>query len=118
MGLPVLTVRGNSFASRVAASLLHAVDLPGLVADDLASYESQAVTLATDGRERLEGCREHLWQNRRDLALFDNARLSRDLATLFQTMVDRWCAGELPAPIAASGGEVQVGRRTAVGLAC
>ena len=103
MGLPVLTVRGSSFASRVAASLLHAVDLPGLVADDLAAYESEAVTLATDGRARLEACREHLWHNRRDLPLFDNAGLSRDLADLFQTMVDRWRAGEPPAPIAASG---------------
>ena len=103
MGLPVLTVRGSSFASRVAASLLHAVDLPGLVADDLASYESQAVTLAADGRARLEACREHLWHNRRDLALFDNARLSRDLGELFGRMVQRWLDGQPPAPLPAAG---------------
>ena len=46
MGLPVLTLRGASFAGRVAESLLEAVGLPELVAEDLADYERRAVALA------------------------------------------------------------------------
>jgi len=39
---------GRSFASRVAGSLLHAVDLQELVCEDVASYEALALSLATD----------------------------------------------------------------------
>jgi predicted O-linked N-acetylglucosamine transferase (SPINDLY family) len=47
-GLPVVTYRGRTFASRVAASLLHAVGLPELVCDSVASYEARIVELAGD----------------------------------------------------------------------
>ncbi|NBQ88364.1 MAG: tetratricopeptide repeat protein, partial [Betaproteobacteria bacterium] len=42
MGLPLLTLRGRSFASRVASSLLHAVELPQLVTTTLEDYEALA----------------------------------------------------------------------------
>ena len=47
MGLPVLTCIGNSFASRVAASLLNAVNLPELITTNQEQYESLAIELAT-----------------------------------------------------------------------
>ena len=47
-GLPVLTCIGNSFAGRVAASLLHAVGLPELITESLSSYEALALKLARD----------------------------------------------------------------------
>lgn len=103
MGLPVLTLRGRSFASRVAASLLHAAGLPDLVCDDLAAYEALAVALATDGGDALQACRDHLWQNRRDLPLFDNTRLSADLGALLERMARRWADGLPPAPLPAIG---------------
>ncbi|MGO7741288.1 glycosyl transferase, partial [Rhizobium johnstonii] len=45
-GLPVLTVKGTNFASRVSESLLRDIDLPDLVAPDLQAYEDMAVELA------------------------------------------------------------------------
>src|SRR5262249_22779972 len=45
-GLPVLTCRGESFASRVAASLLNTVGLPELVTDSLEDYTARALHLA------------------------------------------------------------------------
>jgi protein O-GlcNAc transferase len=47
-GLPVLTLQGQSFASRVASSILTALDLPELITTDLASYEARALELAND----------------------------------------------------------------------
>lgn len=77
VGLPVLTCRGEAFASRVAASLLNAVDLPDLVTEDLAAYEAVALKLARD-RAALAGIREKLIGQRRKTALFDTPRYARN----------------------------------------
>ena len=55
-GVPLLTAPGDGFAGRVGASLLHAVDLPELVAADLADYEARAVDLGNHP-ERLRALR-------------------------------------------------------------
>ena len=47
-GLPVLTCLGESFAGRVAASLLNAVGLPELITRSLEEYEALALRLAQD----------------------------------------------------------------------
>jgi len=47
-GLPVLTCMGESFASRVAASLLNAIELPELITDTQQEYEALAIELAKD----------------------------------------------------------------------
>jgi predicted O-linked N-acetylglucosamine transferase (SPINDLY family) len=60
-------------AGRVAASQLHAIGLPDLVARDLAEYEALALALAHDP-ERLAGCRRRLAANRATYPLFDMAR--------------------------------------------
>jgi protein O-GlcNAc transferase len=46
--LPVLTCMGDSFASRVAASLLRAQGLDELITSSLEEYEARAVQLATN----------------------------------------------------------------------
>jgi protein O-GlcNAc transferase len=101
MGLPVLTQVGRSFASRVAASLLAAVGLPALAVDNAEDYEEIAVRLAQDG-EALCSIRDHLWDNRRDLPLFDNLRFSGELGDLLLRMVQRWQHGLLPAALPAA----------------
>ena len=95
MGLPVLTQVGRSFSARVAASLLHAVDLPDLAVADAQDYERLAVELATD-RAALQRMREHLSQRRLALPLFDNPRFSAELGALFTRMVERWRLGLPP----------------------
>ncbi len=105
MGLPVLTICGGGFASRVAASLVHAAGLPELVVEGITAYVEQAVALAGPDRARLTTCREHLWQNRLDLALFDSERMARELGDLFGCMVQRWVDGLPPTALAAAGTE-------------
>src|SRR5262245_40310087 len=77
-GLPVLTCRGSSFASRVGASLLQAAGLPELVTASLEAYEALAKELA--GTPALLGSiRRKLEQNRLTCPLFDTDRFRRHL---------------------------------------
>lgn len=93
-GLPVLTCRGKSFAARVAASLLHAIDLPELVTDSQLDYESLAVELATSP-ERLQVIREKLARNRLTSPLFDARLFARHIEAAYLSMYERWQA-DLP----------------------
>jgi predicted O-linked N-acetylglucosamine transferase (SPINDLY family) len=95
MGLPVLTQTGRSFSARVAGSLLNAVGLPELAVDNAEDYETLAVRLAQD-HEALADIRDHLWDNRRDLPLFDNQRFTAEFGAVLERMVGHWAAGGRP----------------------
>lgn len=101
-GLPVLTCMGETFASRVAASLLTAAGLTELITDDPASYEARALTLATD-RSALSAIREKLARNRLATPLFDSALKSRHLESALTEMHLRHCRQLPPAPIHIAG---------------
>ena len=94
-GLPVLTCTGDTFAGRVAASLLHAVDLPELITDSLASYEALAMKLARDA-SALSALKAKLAAPRERAPLFDTARFTRHLEIAYVTMWERAQRG-LPA---------------------
>ncbi|MDP2881696.1 MAG: tetratricopeptide repeat protein [Azonexus sp.] len=93
-GLPVLTCRGQSFAARVAASLLHAIDLPELVTDSPQDYENLAVELA-NSPEQLQFIREKLARNRLATPLFDARLFARHIEAAYLSMYERWQA-DLP----------------------
>jgi len=88
LGLPVLTCPGRGFASRVAASLLHALGIPELIAPDLAAYERTALELARDP-ERLRRLRARLAAARATSPLFDTDRFRRHLEDAFTRMWER-----------------------------
>ena len=94
-GLPLLTCRGDTFAARVAASLLNAVGLPGLVTNSLADYEALGLRLATDG-SLLRRFRARLEENRLTQPLFDTERFRQHIEAAYQTMWERWQRGEGP----------------------
>jgi len=94
-GVPVLTCPGDTFVSRVAGSLLQAVELPELIAACLAEYESIARELAHD-RPRLEALKARLAHNRGECRLFDSVRYTRDLEELFERMHERCARGLAP----------------------
>jgi predicted O-linked N-acetylglucosamine transferase (SPINDLY family) len=85
-GLPLLTCRGDTFASRASASQLRAAGLPELVTTSLAEYEALAQRLAQDGA-LLESYRSRLTQGRGTLPLFDTAGYVRALEAL---LLDAW----------------------------
>jgi predicted O-linked N-acetylglucosamine transferase (SPINDLY family) len=94
-GLPVLTVRGSTFASRVAASLLHAVGMPEMISDSFEDYEAMALKFARHPVE-LAAMRARLSANRDKSALFDTARFTRNLELAYDAMWQRWQRGEAP----------------------
>jgi len=79
-GLPVLTQIGQSFAARVAASLLNAVGLSELITHSQEEYEALAVELALD-RDKLLGIKEKLEKNRLTTPLFDSTLFTRTTST-------------------------------------
>jgi predicted O-linked N-acetylglucosamine transferase (SPINDLY family) len=95
MGLPVLTVLGQTFAGRVAASLLSAAGGSELIAPSLEAYEARALELAGNP-ERLAALRTKLVRDRCAVALFDTACFTRNLESAFTTMSERCRRGEPP----------------------
>jgi predicted O-linked N-acetylglucosamine transferase (SPINDLY family) len=98
VGLPVLTCTGSTFAGRVAASLLHAVDLPEMVTGSLSEYEALALRLAREPGE-LAAIKAKLRANRDNCALFDTARMTRSLEAAYTAMWERAQRGLPPADI-------------------
>ena len=94
-GLPVLTLMGESFAARVAASLLNAVGLPELVTSTPAQYEALAIELATNP-QRLAGIKQTLAENRLVAPLFDTARFARHIEAAYTIMMERHLADMPP----------------------
>jgi len=97
-GLPVVTCAGQSFAARVAGSLLHAVGLAELVTTSLGEYEALALALARDPA-RLASLRERLERTRATTPLFDIERYRRHLEAAYETMWERHRRGEPPRAI-------------------
>lgn len=86
MGLPLITCRGNAFASRVGESLLNNVNLPQLVTNNLAEYDSKIVELCMDD-EQLKTYSQYLRDNRLNFPLFDAKQLTHHLETLYKQLV-------------------------------
>jgi len=95
VGLPLLTSEGHTFAGRVAASLLRAVNMPELVTTSLADYEVLALKLARDPA-KLGELRQRLLQNRLTVPLFNPARFARHIEAAYTTMWETWQRGEAP----------------------
>jgi predicted O-linked N-acetylglucosamine transferase (SPINDLY family) len=96
-GLPVLTRPGPTFPGRVGASLLRAVGLPELIAEDLQAYETRAIALARYP-DQLAELRARLMANRLHAPLFDTTSYARALESAYQTMWERHASGAPPAP--------------------
>ena len=93
-GIPVLTCVGESFASRVAASLLNAIELPELITTTQAEYEAKAIELGNNPA-KLKAIKDKLERNRLTTALFDTPRFTKHIEAAFTQMYERYQA-DLP----------------------
>ena len=91
----MLTCLGKTLPGRVAASLLHAIGMPELVATFLAEYEELARSLARNP-QRLAAIKAKLMRNRDTEPLFDTARFTRNLESAYTAMWERTQRGEPP----------------------
>lgn len=88
MGVPIVTIDGDSMPARICGSLLRNVGQDGLIARDFASYKTLALELAHD-RDRLARIRAELAAARGHAPLFDTAGFVRDLESAFEEMAGR-----------------------------
>ena len=86
-GLPVVTCLGETFAGRVAASLLKAIGLDALITHSLAEYEALALRLARDPAH-LAALKDRLIRNRDACLLFDTQSATRHIETAYLTMAE------------------------------
>ena len=94
-GVPVLTLAGETFAGRVAASLLNAAGLPELITDSPKAYEAAALRLVREP-DALAALRAKLTRSRVESPVFEMQRFVRHLETAYTVMWTRSQRGEPP----------------------
>jgi predicted O-linked N-acetylglucosamine transferase (SPINDLY family) len=93
--VPVVTLTGEIFAQRVAASLLETLGVPQLICHDRDQYVNAVIALANDPARRAE-LRQQIEAQRSASPLFDGARFARDIEALYERMWARAVAGLPP----------------------
>jgi protein O-GlcNAc transferase len=100
-GLPVVTLAGDGFPARVAASLLKAIRLPELITDTPEEYARLALELARDPR-KLAALKAKLAELRTHAPLFDTGRFARNIEGAYCQAYQRYFDGDAPAEITIS----------------
>ena len=88
-GVPLLTLQGDTFAGRVASSLLNAVGLPELITKTREEYEALAIHLAI-APDKLNQIRQKLANNRLTTPLFDTQLSTRHIEAAYTEMYRRY----------------------------
>ena len=85
--VPILTLKGKSFPSRVASSILTNVGLENLIVSNLDDYETKAISLAQNYKE-IENLKNHLAQEKNLNKLFDSKVFTKDLEKVYKKIID------------------------------
>ncbi|XP_034947205.1 UDP-N-acetylglucosamine--peptide N-acetylglucosaminyltransferase 110 kDa subunit isoform X2 [Chelonus insularis] len=99
-GTPVVTLPGETLASRVAASQLNTLGCPELVARTRQEYQEIAIRLGTE-REYLKAIRAKVWKARSESPLFNCKMYAMGMEMLYKKMWERYARGEKPDHISA-----------------
>ena len=91
-GLPVLTRLGIGYASRVAASLLHALDLDDLICSTQEAYEKRAITLAQNPMQ-LKSLKVKLSEQIKLSPLFNTLQFTQDLENIYYDVFEKYQSG-------------------------
>jgi len=83
VGIPLITMKGDSFASRVAESLLANVALEKLAAKNLVEYEEEVLKLAIS-KDKIAELKSFLSQTARNSKLFDTNRFVNNLESILK----------------------------------
>ena len=97
MGVPVLTVPGQSFASRVCSSLIGAAGIGDLICSDLGAYAAKAIELGRNP-QTLASLKQKLTAGRASCLLFNTPLLVEKLEELYRGMWEDYRSGRLPKP--------------------
>ena len=92
-GLPVLTCTGNTFASRVTASLLNAISIPELITTNFSQYKFKAIELAQNPN-KLYSIKEKIENNRMTTTLFDTELFTTHIEKAYIEMYNTYIFGK------------------------
>jgi predicted O-linked N-acetylglucosamine transferase (SPINDLY family) len=95
MGLPMLTLKGRSYQSRMGASILNALNLSELITDTPEEYEKLAIELATNP-EKLKLIKDKLEINLSTAPLFDTKLFTKNIESAYKQIYDRSRKGQEP----------------------
>ncbi|GAB1393993.1 hypothetical protein MASR1M60_21570 [Rhodocyclaceae bacterium] len=93
-GVPIVTLAGEGFPSRVCGSLSRAAGIPEMVCRTPGEYIEKAIHLAQNPAA-FKALRDKLQQCLPTCSLFDSAKLVTHLEDLFEQMWTAYCAGQL-----------------------
>jgi protein O-GlcNAc transferase len=97
-GLPLLTLCGQTFASRVAASLLHALKMDDLISNSLDEYIEKAIDIL--GRPAaIEELHQRLRQRLAATSLFDGRQFVKKLEAAYFAVWQNYCGGIAPSTL-------------------
>ena len=88
-GLPLLTMAGESFQSRVSSSLLKNLNLPELVTSNIDDYENFAIYLANNPKS-LKEIKEKLLLSIKDSNTFNTKIYTKNLEKAYQLVYERY----------------------------
>ena len=88
MGVPIVTLKGKSFASRVAASILHQFELDGLVMKNKENYKNKAIELYNHPEE-LNRVKKRLADNIENSVLFDSKKFTSNLEKIYLDVINK-----------------------------
>jgi predicted O-linked N-acetylglucosamine transferase (SPINDLY family) len=97
-GLPLLTKQGSTFPGRVSASLLQAIGLPELIAENQNTYETLAIEYGNHP-EKIQKIKQKLLANKINLPLFNTQLFATQLEDVFSKMIEQARANLSPADI-------------------
>ena len=94
MGLPLITIKGESFASRVASSILNQVNLNELVALTFEDYQNLAVKLAND-KEFYNSIKKKLLNSLKKTTLFNSKKFAKNLEDIYSNLLNKKITKEI-----------------------
>jgi len=94
-GVPVLTVQGRHFASRMSSSILNAVGLPDLITQSLVKYENLAVQMVEE-KSMLYRIKKVLRTKKLESYLFNTEQYVNDIENAYEMIWQRYLDGECP----------------------
>lgn len=93
--LPVLTCRGETFASSVACSLLNAINMPELVTNSWPEFVQKGVLFGSD-KEKLKHLSVKIQKNKPNCKLWDGSHTAKQMEGIFRVMLDKYSNKQNP----------------------
>ena len=86
MGVPIVTLKGSSFASRVSSSILENVGLEELIVNNIDDYTNVIIKIAND-KKKLRDLKNHLTIKKNTKKLFDSKKFTENLEEIYKNII-------------------------------